>query len=89
MALTARTPDRRHNRKLVLPAHSVGEVEMPIDSLADVGTGAEWAHEMIKSELLLDGQSRLNLATFVTTWMPSLGGVADGGDGRQEHDRQG
>jgi glutamate decarboxylase len=75
MALTARTQDRRHNRKLTLPAFGTGEVEMPIDRLADVGTGAEWAHEMIKSELLLDGQSRLNLATFVTTWMPSLGGV--------------
>src|SRR3984885_7336327 len=75
MALPARTPDPRHHRKLVLPAHSVGEVEMPIDRLADIGTGAEWAHELIKSELLLDGQSRLNLATFVTTWMPSLGGI--------------
>jgi glutamate decarboxylase len=75
MPLTARTPDRRHNRKLILPAHGTGEVEMPIDRLAATGTGGEWAHEMIKSELLLDGQSRLNLATFVTTWMPSLGGV--------------
>ena len=28
---------------------------------------------MITSELLLDGQARLNLATFVTTWMPSVG----------------
>ncbi len=28
---------------------------------------------MIQSELLLDGQARLNLATFVTTWMPSVG----------------
>ncbi len=31
------------------------------------------AHELISSELLLDGQSRLNLATFVTTWMPTIG----------------
>ena len=29
------------------------------------------AYELISSELLLDGQARLNLATFVTTWMPS------------------
>jgi glutamate decarboxylase len=28
---------------------------------------------VISSELLLDGQARLNLATFVTTWMPALG----------------
>jgi len=31
-------------------------------------------HERITSELLLDGQARLNLATFVTTWMPSIAG---------------
>jgi glutamate decarboxylase len=30
------------------------------------------AYELITSELLLDGQARLNLATFVTTWMPSI-----------------
>jgi glutamate decarboxylase len=33
--------------------------------------GLDSTHELISSELLLDGQSRLNLATFVTTWMPS------------------
>jgi glutamate decarboxylase len=27
------------------------------------------AHRLIKDELMLDGNSRLNLATFVTTWM--------------------
>ncbi|HEV2656729.1 MAG TPA: glutamate decarboxylase, partial [Ktedonobacteraceae bacterium] len=27
------------------------------------------AYELIHDELLLDGNSRLNLATFVTTWM--------------------
>jgi glutamate decarboxylase len=30
------------------------------------------AYELISSDLLLDGQARLNLATFVTTWMPSI-----------------
>ncbi|MEO6858687.1 MAG: glutamate decarboxylase [Solirubrobacteraceae bacterium] len=47
---------------------------MPIDSLSAKGVGADAAYEIITSELLLDGQARLNLATFVTTWMPSLGG---------------
>ncbi|MGH2892477.1 MAG: glutamate decarboxylase [Solirubrobacteraceae bacterium] len=46
---------------------------MPIDRLADGGVGNETAYELIASELLLDGQARLNLATFVTTWMPGLG----------------
>src|ERR1700736_1179456 len=33
--------------------------------------GDDAAYELITSELLLDGSARLNLATFVTTWMPS------------------
>ncbi len=44
---------------------------MPIDRLGDAGVGTEAAYEVITSELLLDGQARLNLATFVTTWMPA------------------
>jgi glutamate decarboxylase len=47
--------------------------ELPAHRLPDQGIGAGSAHELIDSELLLDGQARLNLATFVTTWMPSLG----------------
>jgi glutamate decarboxylase len=72
MPLSARHPERRHNRKLTLPA-AQGEAEVPIDSLPASGAGTEAAYELISSELLLDGQSRLNLATFVTTWMPSAG----------------
>jgi glutamate decarboxylase len=33
------------------------------------GTRPEAAYRLIHDELLLDGSSRLNLATFVTTWM--------------------
>jgi len=73
MALTARNQDRKHNRRLSLPTHQLTDAEMPIDSLAEDGTGADAAYELIQSELLLDGQARLNLATFVTTWMPSVG----------------
>ena len=72
MPLSARHPQRRHNRTITLPAPGV-EAEMPIDSLPAGGIGAEDAYELVSSELLLDGQSRLNLATFVTTWMPSAG----------------
>ena len=45
--------------------------EMPHHSLPEHGIGLDNAYELISSELLLDGQARLNLATFVTTWMPS------------------
>ncbi len=74
MPLNARQPNRPHNRPLVLASDKDVAREMPIDSLSGEGVGADAAYEMITSELLLDGQARLNLATFVTTWMPSLGG---------------
>ena len=44
----------------------------PSTGWARAGSTAETAYELISSELLLDGQARLNLATFVTTWMPSI-----------------
>jgi glutamate decarboxylase len=40
------------------------------DELFEHGTGSEVAYDLIANELLLDGSARLNLATFVTTWMP-------------------
>jgi glutamate decarboxylase len=43
----------------------------PLRQLAEDGLGHDAAYELISSELLLDGSARLNLATFVTTWMPS------------------
>jgi glutamate decarboxylase len=44
---------------------------VPCHQMPEGGLGAETAYELITNELLLDGQARLNLATFVTTWMPS------------------
>jgi len=41
------------------------------DELSEGGTGTEVAYELISNELLLDGSARLNLATFVTTYMPA------------------
>jgi glutamate decarboxylase len=47
------------------------DLTAPTRRLPDRGLGMALAYELISSELLLDGQARLNLATFVTTWMPS------------------
>ncbi|MBN0048066.1 glutamate decarboxylase [Streptomyces actuosus] len=33
------------------------------------------AHQLVRDELMLDGNSRLNLATFVTTWMEPEAGI--------------
>jgi glutamate decarboxylase len=73
MALTEQGHGK-HNRRLSIPNHHPGaEAELPIDRLAQTGVGGEAAYELITSELLLDGMARLNLATFVTTWMPTIG----------------
>jgi glutamate decarboxylase len=43
---------------------------LPRDEMPAAGTGGEVAYDLLSNELLLDGSARLNLATFVTTWMP-------------------
>ena len=42
---------------------------VPKNRLAHRGMPADVAYQVVHDELLLDGSSRLNLATFVTTWM--------------------
>jgi glutamate decarboxylase len=42
----------------------------PRHEIPDCGVGGEVAYDLITNELVLDGSARLNLATFVTTWMP-------------------
>jgi glutamate decarboxylase len=57
-----RKPTGRAGEDLLCPRHALHEK----------GLGQQPAYELISNELLLDGSARLNLATFVTTWMPSL-----------------
>jgi glutamate decarboxylase len=44
-------------------------VAAPLHALADDPVPADTAWQLVHDELMLDGRSRLNLATFVTTWM--------------------
>jgi glutamate decarboxylase len=44
-------------------------IRAPIDALADDPVPSDVAYQLIHDELLLDGSARMNLATFVTTWM--------------------
>jgi len=55
----------------VAPAYtqSLDLEPIPKVTLPDNGARPEAAYRLIHDELLLDGSSRLNLATFVTTWM--------------------
>ncbi|HEX5118747.1 MAG TPA: glutamate decarboxylase [Pseudonocardiaceae bacterium] len=44
-------------------------VQIPKDSFPARGIDPEIAYQIVHDELMLDGNARLNLATFVTTWM--------------------
>ncbi len=45
------------------------DVEPPRERLGDDPVPPDVAYQLVHDELLLDGNARLNLATFVTTWM--------------------
>ena len=67
-----------------------GEItEVPRYRLPEHGMDPDEAYQIVHDELMLDGNARLNLATFVSTWMEPAGRAPDGRDVRQEHDRQG
>jgi glutamate decarboxylase len=48
-------------------------LSLPKREIREHGVGGDVAYELIKSDLLLDGSAKLNLATFVTTKMPPFG----------------
>src|SRR5579884_2349240 len=73
MGLTRQDEHESRHRAGAKPAPARGPWgELPDIEIPEKGIGGPAAHELITSELLLDGQARLNLATFVTTWMPTL-----------------
>lgn len=49
-------------------ARSMGK-PIPKYELPENGLLPQTVYQLISDELMLDGNSRLNLATFVTTWM--------------------
>jgi glutamate decarboxylase len=63
------------NPFLGLANPALGEhVSAPRTALANDPVPADVAYQLIHDELLLDGSARLNLATFVTTWMEPQAG---------------
>ncbi|MGI3779821.1 MAG: pyridoxal-dependent decarboxylase, partial [Janthinobacterium lividum] len=75
MALHAGTPrpstSARGSNPVVTEANpALGQrISPPHGRLAPDPVPADVAYQLIHDELLLDGSARLNLATFVTTWM--------------------
>ncbi len=47
-------------------------LEQPRFALADKGLAQDTAYQFVHDESMLDGNARLNLATFVGTWMDPL-----------------
>ena len=74
MGLTRLHAHRKHVHTLPPPAHHplIETTEVPCHHLPGDGLGSAAAYDFITAELTLDGAARLNLATFVTTWMPPL-----------------
>ena len=64
------TPQRFVHEGSDTPAYTGGlSRQSPPDTLPAEPTDPDGVYRLIHDELLLDGSSRLNLATFVTTWM--------------------
>src|SRR4051794_25955196 len=67
---SVRAMTRRHDEIWVRPQLSLGRrVSIPRDRIPEHAVDPQTAYQLVHDELLLDGNARLNLATFVTTWM--------------------
>ena len=64
-------PHAKHRSKSIAPAYTGRLSTDPVPSLRlpDEAMEPAAAYRFIHDELMLDGSSRLNMATFVTTWM--------------------
>jgi glutamate decarboxylase len=74
MALSTQRKDDPKKHPLITQLKDGEELHIPRHRLMKIGLGEQATYEVLSNELLLDGQARLNLATFVTTWMPSIAG---------------
>ena len=74
-------PINRKPLPAVAPATYASELaqrSLPKGRMPETGVSAEAAHALVADELMLDGNSRQNLATFCQTWEEPRGPAADG-----------
>jgi glutamate decarboxylase len=70
MALThPKGPAAPRNDLAVAPIFTLESESIPRDRIPDGEIAPDVAYQIIHDELMLDGNARMNLATFVTTWM--------------------
>ncbi|WP_425524701.1 glutamate decarboxylase [Saccharopolyspora ipomoeae] len=63
------TPRPHRDELAVNPIFTREPVHVPAYEFPADGTDPEVAYQIVHDELMLDGNARLNLATFVSTWM--------------------
>ncbi|SFS71277.1 glutamate decarboxylase [Saccharopolyspora flava] len=63
------TPHPRRDELAVNPIFAREPVHVPAFDFPADGIDPEVAYQIVHDELMLDGNARLNLATFVSTWM--------------------
>jgi glutamate decarboxylase len=63
--------NRTKKDEFLTPSYASRVMSEPIpkNSLPEKQMTADQAYDLIHDELMLDGNAKLNLATFVTTWM--------------------
>ena len=70
MSLThPQTNHRQHEELAVQPLFGLEGTTIPRHELPEEQLPPDVAYQIIHDELMLDGNARLNVATFVTTWM--------------------
>src|SRR4051794_39030269 len=70
MSLThPRTTNGHHQDLAVQPLFGLEGTTIPRDAIPEGELSPDVAYQIIHDELMLDGNARLNVATFVTTWM--------------------
>lgn len=63
-------PARTRRREVAVnPIFTREPVQVPRNRIPATELDADTAYQVVHDELMLDGNARLNLATFVTTWM--------------------
>jgi len=58
-----------HHQLAINPVFTCEPVHIPRNHLPPAQLDPDVAYQVVHDELMLDGNARLNLATFVTTWM--------------------
>src|SRR6476619_6862536 len=69
MAIHSRRGSEAEDKSLLSRLTRAGMVEVPKNRLADRPMLPQTAYQVVTDEVMLDGNARFNLATFVTTWM--------------------